>query len=330
MSVKVSIVTPCYNGAPFIKKYMQSILELDYDNLELIIINDGSTDNSLQILNSYKKTIEERGIVYQVVDKDNGGQPSAFNAGIKLASGKYVVWPDIDDHMHTDFISKKVSYMEMHKEIDFLLTKSAIVELKKPDVIRAYTWPKKITDNKELVNRILEDREIWYEPGAFMARMESFDRLIKERHIYDECGVWSGPQTQIIMPFFYYANIGYLNECLYDYYIHDKQDHKKIKDIDKLKYKSVEVKKMLSETVKALNAKDERYMIERINVRMLRYETIIAFQNDEKKWFFEAYSKLDRRDIKTKDIMRYIIMRYFVVKKIYEIYKMIFQKKKVL
>lgn len=312
MNCIVSIVTPCYNGSRFIDLYMKSIMEQTYHNIELIVIDDGSKDNSFEKLKRWKEKLESKGIKYILRHKENGGQPSAINEGMKYATGKYITWPDIDDFMHSDYIEKKTEFMEKNSNVDFLISKSAVIRLSEPNHILSYTWPKYIADNKELMNRILKDENIWYEPGAFMAKLSSFDKFIKNRKIYDKCGVWSGPQTQILMPFFYKGKIGYLNECLYDYYLHDTQDHCKVKNKEDLLFKYKEVEKMLIATIKALKADKnlEERMISIIKERIIRTQSCIAFQREDKEWFLSVYKDFKSEQITMKDRIRYYIIKY--------------------
>ena len=186
-----------------------------------------------------------------------------------------------------------------------------------------YTWPVEITDNKKLFDRVLKDYDSWFEPGAYFARMSSFEDFIPNRHIYDECGKWLGPQTQIIMPFFYKGKVGYLAECLYDYYIHDRQDHNKFKDKKQLIIKYEEVKKMLIATVKSLNTIEETKMLRKIDERMIRTETVNAFQFGDKEWFMEAYEKFDKIMINRKDKIRYLVINSSFIYLMYKIYRKI-------
>lgn len=323
MNPKVSLVVPCYNGSKFIDNFMKSLLELNYDNIQLIITDDGSKDDSYEKLLNYEPQLVNNGIEYIVLHKENGGQPSAFNYGIEKATGKYVAWPDIDDRMHPDFLNKKVEYMEMNPNVDFLLSKSAIVPLNEPNKVLGYTWPKRITDNSSLVDRTLRDYDSWFEPGAYFAKMESLDKFIPNRHIYDACGTWSGPQIQIVLPFFYKGKIGYLDECLYDYYIHENQHHSQVRDKERLKRKNIEIKNVLVATIKSINAKDENQMLSIVDERMIRSETLHAFRLKDKDWFIESYSKFDDYMISSKDKLRYYIIRNKLLSGLYELYKLV-------
>ena len=100
----VSIVVPVYNVEKYLDKCIQSLLNQTYANLEIILVDDGSTDNSSTICDSYKQK-EERIVV---IHKENGGVSSARNEGLKVANGKYIAFVDSDDFVHNEYISRLV------------------------------------------------------------------------------------------------------------------------------------------------------------------------------------------------------------------------------
>ena len=93
MKPKVSIVMPVYNGDKYLVESLESILHQTYRNFELIIINDGSTDNSMAIIESYAKTDEN--II--IISRENKGLVASLNEGIILAKGDYIARMDADD-----------------------------------------------------------------------------------------------------------------------------------------------------------------------------------------------------------------------------------------
>lgn len=101
----VSVVVPIYNQERFLDKSISSILNQTYKNIELIAVNDGSTDKSLDIMNKYKQ-IDDRIII---VDKKNGGLVDATSAGIRAASGDWISFVDPDDYVDRDFIFNLLS-----------------------------------------------------------------------------------------------------------------------------------------------------------------------------------------------------------------------------
>jgi len=95
----ISIIIPVYNVAPYIQKCLQSIQQQTYRELEIILVDDGSTDNSGQICDEFS-ALDRR---FRVLHKENGGVSSARNAGIDLASGQYIAFVDPDDYLSHGF-----------------------------------------------------------------------------------------------------------------------------------------------------------------------------------------------------------------------------------
>lgn len=91
----ISIIIPVYNTEIYLRECIDSILQQTYSNLELIIINDGSVDNSLQIIKSY----EQRDDRIKIIDKKNAGVSSARNDGLDYTSGEYIMFIDSDDYI---------------------------------------------------------------------------------------------------------------------------------------------------------------------------------------------------------------------------------------
>lgn len=100
MNYKVTVIIPAYNIQEFIGRCLDSVLGQTYRNLEIIVVNDGSKDNTLKVLGEYNK-IDDRLII---VNKINGGVSSARNSGLKIATGKYICFVDGDDTIEADMI----------------------------------------------------------------------------------------------------------------------------------------------------------------------------------------------------------------------------------
>lgn len=116
----VSIITPCFNGESYLDRYFSSILQQTYSPLELIFVNDGSSDRTEEIAESYRPRLEEKGIRFQYLSQENAGQAAALNRGLKLFTGEYLTWPDADDEMTPDCIEKKVAYLQAHPEVQMV------------------------------------------------------------------------------------------------------------------------------------------------------------------------------------------------------------------
>lgn len=98
----VSIIVPVYNNSKYLDKCIKSIINQTYKNLEIILVNDGSTDNSDKIIKSYTKKDSRIKTIYQ----KNAGQSAARNQGLKIATGDYISFVDADDEVKPEFIEK--------------------------------------------------------------------------------------------------------------------------------------------------------------------------------------------------------------------------------
>lgn len=116
-NVKVSIGIPFYNPGPLFRLAIYSVLNQSYKNFELILIDDGSTDGSLELANSIQ---DDRVIV--ISDGLNRGLPSRLNQLIECSSGEYIARMDADDMMHSLRILKQVELLEGNDEIDITCT----------------------------------------------------------------------------------------------------------------------------------------------------------------------------------------------------------------
>ena len=108
--MKVSIVTPSYNQGQFIEKTILSVLNQTYHNIEYIIIDGGSTDNTMEVVNKYRDRID---IIIHEKDK---GQADAINKGFKLATGELVGWINSDDLLMPECVEKIVQLVNEHPD----------------------------------------------------------------------------------------------------------------------------------------------------------------------------------------------------------------------
>ena len=107
MDKLISVIIPVYNTAQYLKRSIGSIINQTYKNLEIICINDGSTDNSLEILKEFR-TNDKR---IKIIDKKNEGVSSARNDGIRVSKGDYVCFMDSDDEIELNAIEILEKYM---------------------------------------------------------------------------------------------------------------------------------------------------------------------------------------------------------------------------
>lgn len=119
MEKLVTVIIPVYNVEKYLNKCIESILEQSYKNLEIIFVDDGSTDNSGKILDEYAK--KDNRIV--IIHKENGGVSSARNVGLDRAIGDYICFCDADDYLMNDYVEYLLN-MVLTNDADISLTKN--------------------------------------------------------------------------------------------------------------------------------------------------------------------------------------------------------------
>jgi glycosyltransferase involved in cell wall biosynthesis len=110
MSVLVSVVMPVFNAARYLRESMKSILNQTFTEFEFILVNDGSSDDSVNIIKSYN---DKR---IKLIQQENQGVAGALNTGLRMSEGKYIIRADADDLNHPMRIEKQVGFLEKNSE----------------------------------------------------------------------------------------------------------------------------------------------------------------------------------------------------------------------
>ena len=108
--MKLSIIIPIYNSAQYLARCLDSLLAIKCEECEILCINDGSTDNSLDILNNYQN-LDKR---IKIFSKQNGGVSSARNYGLDQARGEYIMFVDSDDIIENNYVSELMEYTDKY------------------------------------------------------------------------------------------------------------------------------------------------------------------------------------------------------------------------
>ena len=123
MNPRVSVIIPVYNKEDYVLDCLKSLENQDFDDWECIIVDDGSTDNSLQIVTDFCNTNAGN---WKILSVTNGGQTKARNIGIREATGRYLAFLDADDLWVTDKLSKQFQYLEGNPDVIAVLSSYAI------------------------------------------------------------------------------------------------------------------------------------------------------------------------------------------------------------
>lgn len=268
----VSIVTPCYNGESYLDRYFNSILNQTYPNLELIFVNDGSSDNTEKIALSYKDKLEKRGVDFKYIYQKNAGQAAALNNGLKYFKGEYLTWPDSDDEMTPECIEKKVDFLEKNQDYDFCICRVACVDEDKPDDIIKVFERKQPVNNETFFDDVIFVNNMFMTPGGYMVRSTIVDSTIPDREIFTGRG---GQNAQILLPISWYGKLGYMDDILYKYYVRSDSHSHSVKigedTVRQLDY----YEKILVATLKKIPAPEMDSYIERLR----KHYAVLKFGN---------------------------------------------------
>ncbi|WP_404445978.1 glycosyltransferase [Sutcliffiella horikoshii] len=178
---QVTVFIPVYNSEKNIKECINSIIDQTYKNLEILIVDDGSTDNSLDIINSFN---DNR--IRLIRNNENKGIPYTRNLGLQEAKGKYLAVMDSDDIAFLNRIEVQVKFMEKNKDIDVLGSNYQLIGGKfNKKVISKFTIDQEIKAGLIFLNRIcnstafirlesINNFKIKYNPSYFVVQDYDF------------------------------------------------------------------------------------------------------------------------------------------------------------
>ena len=189
----VSIIVPVYNAQDSLERCLMSIIRQRYPQWELVLVDDGSQDDSLEICKRYSN-MDSR---IQVIHTDNCGVSSARNTGMENAQGEYIVFVDSDDMIHPDFLSECLSNKE-----DLTVTNYI-----KPSKIDSLHYKE---DHPELIFQQRGVRTVW---GKVFVR-----KIIEDHHIRFDTNIRYGEDTIFVLQYcLHIKTIAYVFQHLYEY-----------------------------------------------------------------------------------------------------------------
>ncbi len=170
MIPKISIIIPVYNAAPYIERCVHSILSQDFRNWELILVDDGSKDNSKAICDHIANCHDN----IKVIHKPNGGVSSARNIGLDNASGEWIVFVDADDQVTRDALKQYEMAVETYPDADYHTFDIHTIGL--DGVISSFGYNDYILKPSELISKMLK-YEVCVGPFAKLFRKSVIDRF---------------------------------------------------------------------------------------------------------------------------------------------------------
>ena len=311
MNKLVSIVTPCYNGEQYVHRFLNSILLQTYDTIELIFVNDGSTDGTEDVVLSYQEKFKDRCIQFKYIYQENKGLGGAINTGLKQVTGAYLCWPDSDDYLEPESVSKRVGILEKHPEYAVVTSDAYIRDinfLDKETNLLASNDSNKFQENQF---ELLLAGESIFCSGTHMMRMSAFLETHPNGQIF-QCR--RGQNWQLLLPVYYKYKRYFLNEPLYNYIIYNTSMSQGDTTEKAKLYRSKEHEEILIQTISSMimDSNEKEKYITLIKTRYAKRNLSIAFEFKNKVLFNKQYHFLKQRNkVTQKD---YFLMLSFELK----------------
>ena len=221
-SPRVSIIIPVYNGEAFIKDAVESVLNQTFRDFELIVVNDGSEDNTEDVLLPYTRSI-------RYIKMENRGVSAARNMGIRRSKGEFVAFLDQDDAFHPRKLEVTVSYLDAH-----------------PDMAMVYTPIDRIDSEGTMLQRKrLKGHSGDIFPRLFLKSFIAPSMAVCRKKIFSEIGMFSetlsseGEDYDLFLRIASRFKVGYVNEPLVIYRLHPGNVSKTKQEVAPFRYEQV-------------------------------------------------------------------------------------------
>lgn len=203
-NIDVSVIVPVYNASEYIGNTLNSIINQDFDSYEIIVIDDGSTDNSLEII---RGTLENASLPNKVIHQENAGVSVARNVGIEASEGKYLVFIDADDYVTPNHLSTLYN-----GESDFSLT--LYVKKDGDKLIQLDQYSQDVISTEDFIKKEL-NMQITFNFFQLMYKSS----IIKDNDINFTPGVVYGEDTEFAHKALFYGNEIVINNEVTYYYV---------------------------------------------------------------------------------------------------------------
>lgn len=269
---RVSVVTPVYNGESFLPGFLESVRTQTYRNLELILVDDGSSDQTVTVAGYWKERLEKEGISMRIVEAPHRNASSAMGYGLPLVTGEYLCWPDSDDVLKETSIEERVAFLEEHPEYHCVRSLSWYFDPESGE--RTMADEKRGNLKKEdLFWDILEGRTFVC-CGCYMLRSRDFFEIYPDGRI----PVYPvGQNFQMLLPFMYRHKCPTLEKELYGVAVRSGSHSRQILTREQTEKKYREYELLVDEIADICQIEDQESR-KRIERWKLRRQMQLAYQ----------------------------------------------------
>lgn len=207
---KVSVVTPVFNGEFYLPEMLESVLRQTYPQMEIILVDDGSTDGTILVAERYRERFARRGYDYHIIHSGHKNASAAINQGLPYVTGKYLIWPDSDDVLEPESVEKRVEFLKRHPQYQCVRSLAYYFDPVTGESRKAEEQTGNLSD-EYLFWDILESKTFVC-CGCYMIKSECFFAIYPGRHI-PEYPV--GQNFQMLLPYMYRYRCPTIREPLY-------------------------------------------------------------------------------------------------------------------
>lgn len=305
----VSILTPCYNGELLIHRLLDSVLSQDYEKIEMIVVDDGSTDNTRSIIEEYKEKFKEKVFSLHYHYKENSGQAASINEGLKYVNGEFFMWPDADDYFSSNHtISKFVkAFAKLDNSYGLVRCYANNVDDKDFTLLNI----RKHNINSEfLFDSFIDGSESHAGAGLYMVKTKALDTVNPKREIFTR---YRPQNLQLLLPVIFSFKCHTITEPLHTILIrrnsHSRRDKSYEQMIDtydsylKIHHETLD-RMLIPEEIREVNKK--KCTIKILNEKL--YLAIISYKKGD-AWHLYKEIKNEGGDIsRNRRIKLYVLM----------------------
>lgn len=215
----VSIVIPIYNAEKYLRRCLDSTLTQTYSNIEVVCVNDGSTDNSLNILKDYQSKDSR----IKIIDKENAGVSAARNDGIRQSKGDYIIFIDADDWIEKNTVEVSLEYTIKYnaEHVRYAYVQEFNDSKRRKEYGKIYDKPT-LVEKKSFASDIVDKFIGSYEYNSIWMFMTKRSFLIENNILFDEStfyaedflftmNIYEHLQSAVYLPYTFYHYINNMN-----------------------------------------------------------------------------------------------------------------------
>ncbi|MBF0695065.1 MAG: glycosyltransferase family 2 protein [Flavobacterium sp.] len=269
----ISIIIPTYNRAQFIAETLTSVKNQTYQNWECIVVDDGSTDNTIEIIQQFTASDNRFNLYLRPTNRPKGAN-ACRNYGFEVSSGLYINWFDSDDIMAPTFIDEKHKAISQNRTLDGIISKRAFFK-NTPDEVYAYERRTEITP--DVINDFLQLKVSWYLQDVMWTR-----QFLEGKLLFDEVLLAGQDREFFVRMLMFDPNLKVIDVYLTMYRFHDQNITSQFNSI---KHRSLKIShlystrrliKMLLER-KRLNSQTRMHLFK----SLMRYYPYVRAKNED-------------------------------------------------